>query len=165
MTGNVINWPNGLQPLRTKIRQHADIILSGTVLAIDPSSGSSSSMPGFSIWLDGGLFLSGIIKLDPKKAIGHRLTTLYHKIQELTDARPDVLVVESINKMQAHEYLLYAVGVTMAAADAPVVISVHNSFWKSVAKATPDYKKSDSEDAIMLGRSVILFAKQERDKE
>lgn len=161
---NVIEWPKGLQPTYAAIKKHKDIILGGTVLAIDPSSGSANSMPGFSIWTGAELVLSGTIKIDSKKVIYHRLTDLYFKIFELTEVRPDVLVIESVNKMQAHAFLLWAVGVSIAAAAAPVSIEIHNCLWKAVAKATPAYKKSDAADAEMMGRAVILLAKKERDK-
>ena len=159
---NLIIWPKGLQPFYNKVKQHQEIIRTGIVLAIDPSSASAASMPGFAIFNNSELVLKGTIKINHKQIIYHRLTELYHKIQELIDAPPDVLVIETVNKQQGHIFLLWAVGVSIAAAKAPIVFEEHNCLWKAVAKATPGYTKSDANDAEMIGWALIKAAQREK---
>jgi hypothetical protein len=160
----VIDWPKGLLPLRAQIRKHQQILRTGVVLAIDPSSASKSSMPGFALFENSQLMLKGTVKIDPNKNVYVRMAELYVKIQELVACPPDVLVIENINKMQGHQYLIWAVGVSISAVRAPVVIELHNAVWKSLAKKTPGYIKSDANDAELIGRSTIMLAQEEYNK-
>ena len=161
---NVINWPSGLGPTYNKIKQNQEIIRTGVVLAIDPSSGSANSQPGFALYENSKLLLNGTIKIDHKQTIYNRLPELYFKIQELVACPPDVLVIETINKQSGHVFLLWAVGVSIAATRAPVVVELHNAIWRSVAKSIPTYKKSDAADAELMARAVILLAQREHNK-
>ena len=144
--------------------QHQQILRTGVVLAIDPSSASKASMPGFALFENSSLLLKGTVKIDPNKNVYVRMAELYVKIQELVACPPDVLVIENINKMQGHQFLLWAVGVSISAVRAPIVIELHNAVWKSLAKKTPGYIKSDANDAELIGRSTIMLAQEEHNK-
>ena len=155
----MITWPKGPTNERfyRTIKKHAKVVLNGTVLAIDPSSGSDESMPGFAVFKQGELVMSGTIKL-PHIELHGRLYALYDKIQALLGSPPDLLVVEDIAG-QIHKYLHYAVGVSIAAARSPLSLRIGLPVWKAVAKADPKYVKSDVNDAIKMGEAVVLLAR------
>ena len=160
----VIDWPKGQMIFYNNIRKHIDTILNGVVLAVDPSSGSANSMPGFAVYSQGELLLSGTVKINAKANVYNRLQELYLKITELLACPPDLLLIEQVNKQMSHQYLQFAIGVTIAAAKAPDTIEVPICIWKSVAKKEVGYAKSDSFDAVMIGKAAVLLAKREHNK-
>ncbi len=160
----VIEFPKGQMAFYNSIKQNAEIIRTGVVLAIDPSSASKNSLPGFSLWGNSQLLLSGTVKVDHTKKVYLRLQELYHKIQELLDCPPDVLIIESIHKNMAHQYLLWSVGVSIAAAGAPICIEIPICVWQSVAKKEPNYKKTDSSDAEMMAKAAVILANKQETK-
>lgn len=46
---------------------------SGTILAVDPSIGSATSMPGYALSVDGVVVDSGILSINPKAPHNQRL--------------------------------------------------------------------------------------------
>src|SRR5690606_29900758 len=94
----VINWPKDIGLLELKIRPHADLILTGTVLAVDPSSGSRDSQPGWAFFSEGEYLMGGTLKINHKNDIYQRLIDLYKGLNTLTDTTPDVMVIEKIHK-------------------------------------------------------------------
>lgn len=155
-----VRWPNGYAPFYRKVALHADRILSGTLLAIDPASGGTS-VPGFAIFYAGELQTSGTVEFPKRKAdIYQRLQYLHEKVSKLLPVPPDVFGVEEIHKAIASNQLLWATGVSIAAAAAPATIEVPLNVWKSLAKATPGYIKGDAMDAEMIGRSLVLLAQR-----
>jgi hypothetical protein len=154
-----VKWPLGPTALYSSIYFRREIITTGTVLAIDPSSGSKTSQPGFAVFREGKLEASGIIEIDHKIDINIRLQILYRKIRNLLPVQPDVFLIEQIGG-KAHHVLLEAVGVSIAAAETPIVLRVHNRFWKAWAAQSPEYSKNDAADARMIGESVIQAARE-----
>lgn len=152
-----VKWPIGPASLYSSIYFRRELLLNGVVLAIDPSSGSKTSQPGFAIFVNGGLQTCGTIEI-PHADIAIRLQTLYRKIRALLPVPPDVLLIEQIGG-KAHHMLLEAVGVSIVAADTPITLRVHNRFWKAYAACSPDYTKGDELDARMIGESVIAAAR------
>lgn len=157
-----IKWPQGYVPLRKKIRSNRDVILNGTLLAIDPSSFGKDSVPGFTIYEGGKLLTSGTIQRPPgpQRDTYQRIQFLYERVSKLLPIPPDVLVLEEIHKALGPVPLLWAAGVSIAAANAPVTIECPINLWKCVAKATPGYIKGDAMDSECMARAIVLLAQQ-----
>lgn len=143
------------------VSQHADKALNGYLLAIDPSSGSEKSQPGYAIYRGGQLVDYGLINIKWGDAVANRLYRLAKSLREEFQ-QPDLLVVEHLapfmgegksffstrNVISLHQ----SVGVIMSIWDIPV-LAVSPRSWQSLA---PDnYQKSDQNDAIMLGWTVL----------
>jgi hypothetical protein len=135
----------------TQVRRHAQFILSSTVLAIDPASGGSS-MPGWACFKKGVLVRSGTLAIMGAN-IQERLRCLYDTIVE---AEPDVLVIERIRGVRAHEHLHWSVGVSIAASAPLILLEMPVSTWKKFAG--PEHKKSDEADAVAIGETLIAMA-------
>lgn len=161
----VINWPKDIGLLEFKIKPHADLILTGTLLAVDPSSGSRTSQPGWAFFSEGEYLMGGTLRIDHKGDIYQRLIDLYKGLNTLLDTTPDVMVIEKIHKSMSSNYLLWAVGVSIAAVQQPLTIEVLPHIWKATSKVDKTYTKTDENDARMLGRTVIELAKRAKRKE
>lgn len=161
MTAPVVRWPRNYQDFYRSVRKHHKLILSGTVVAIDPSSGGSSA-PGFAIFKQGQLSMSGELDIPSSKPIQERLRILYDQAAALTLEPPDLLLIEEIKGAMAHEFLKWAVGVTMAAVRAPIYLGVPINCWKAVAQVTPGYVKGNDTDAQIIGDTVMILAENER---
>lgn len=133
-------------------------LLSGRVLAIDPSSGSAESQPGYAIFEGGNLVDSGYISIGKGDRISGRLYRLGRALRE-EFPQPDVLVTENIPPFmgrgdgggfgtRAVIHLHQSIGVVMSIWDVPVV-RVTPRTWQSMIP--PLYQKTDEADAIMLG--------------
>lgn len=132
-------------------RRHGAAILSGTVLAIDPASGGTSD-PGWALYHRGELIGSGVVPLGMDR-VQHRLRDLYLVLREF---EADVVVVERIRGARAHPYLLWSVGVAVAATATKVLLELPVSCWKKhVGK---DHIKGDEADAIAIGATLIAMA-------
>jgi hypothetical protein len=153
-----IKWPKGCAPFYKFVDDHQETILSGCLVAVDPSSGRSSP-PGFAIFAGGELQTKGTIRIDSRLDLYQRLQVINDKVAAITPVVPDVLVVEEIQKRTAHVSLLFAVGATFGASRSPRAIQVPVCVWKAVAQTVPHYEKDDAADAEMMGLSAILRAK------
>lgn len=148
------------------VAQYLGPLLNGQVLAIDPSSGSANSQPGYAIYKAGQLVDSGLVRIRSGDHISNRLYRLSSSLREDFEV-PDLLVTENIppfmgegpgaafatrNVISLHQ----SVGVVMSIWDVPV-LQVSPRSWRSLI---PDnYLKSDENDAIMLGWTAIHKAK------
>ena len=136
-------------------------ILGGSILAIDPSSGSRNSMPGYAVFQEGVLIDSGFIEVARDREFNRKLFLISKSLRE-DFAVPDILVVEFIPPfMQGMGFsksivsLQRAVGAIIGSIDRPLV-EVPPVTWH---KHTPvGYEKTDEKDAIMLGYTAILTA-------
>ncbi len=160
-----IVWPNGYADLIHKLKIHGDKILTGQMIAVDPSSGSRDSQPAVAIFEAGVLVFSAELDIPYKKPVYERLQLLYKKVLELTPNAPDVFAIEEIRGQGgfSSHILHWAIGATIAAARTPCVLEVPLNFWKALAKATPSYTKGDVADAEMIGKSIVLRAKELKD--
>lgn len=138
--------------------------MTGSILAIDPSSGSVSSQPGYALYKDMKLVEAGHIRVTPKNSIHKRLWELRDSLMNDFET-PDLLVTEHIGSSlwgsnnQGALALQYSVGVIMSVFDCPLV-KVSPLTWR---KYIPDgYIKTDANDAIMLGYTAMLEAAQMR---
>ena len=157
--------PYGLTTLRGKItKKVAREIMEGTLLAIDPSCGSESSMPGYALYRGAELIKSGT--LDIKKIsrdVAYRLQDLSSMLGEFKDI--DVLVVEHIPARRyggggatGHASLLNAEGVCLASTKAARILRVRPQTWHSMK---PDHWiKGDAADAEAIGHCVITIARE-----
>jgi len=153
-------WPAGYDQLKHQLRLLAPRIASGLVIAIDPSSGSRDSVPGFAVFRAGELLTSGEIDIPYRKPIAERLQLLHAAVLKLTPEPPDVFIVEEIKGQNfSHRFLHWALGSTIAAARTTTLVECPINLWKSLAKIYPGYLKGNAMDAEMIGMSVILYAK------
>jgi hypothetical protein len=136
----------------------------GVVVAIDPSVGSSSSMPGWAVYRVGVLVESGIISLPREKALVPRLRALARSMRDIyRKYLPDVLVYEEIpaqrhgmGNAEAHASLLKAVGVILSIEGPEAAVGIYPVSWKGMV--SDHYIKGDEEDAREIGRIVIEHA-------
>jgi len=143
------------------IETHASKVLSGTLLVIDPSSGSKDSMPGFAIFKQGVLESHGEIEIPPSYPIQKRLQVLDHKIRCLLPDPATVFGMEDISGQHfSHKYLVWACGVSVAASQTPALILVPIQTWRSYARKDPDYVKSDASDAKYMGVTIVELSKK-----
>jgi len=148
--------------LEGQVLSHLGELLNGEILAIDPSSGSANSQPGYAIYKAGQLVDSGLVRIRSGDDISNRLYRLARSLRE-DFSKPDLLVTENIppfmgegpgasfatrNVISLHQ----SVGVVMSIWDVPV-LQVSPRSWRSLV---PDnYFKTDENDAIMLGWTAI----------
>lgn len=134
-------------------------VLEGHLLSIDPSSGSTNSLPGYAIWKKGKLEDSGVLEIAPSNYINVRLQRIADSLRN-EFAVPDVLVIENIpprvgfgkGPLSLHR----SVGAIMSAVRCQPIIEVAPISWR---KYIPEgYKKTDENDAIMFGYTVIATA-------
>lgn len=147
-------------------------LISGRVVAVDPSVGSTSSQPGFAVYIQGELRTSGIISIDPGLPIWDRLHKLNHGIRSLyKEWDPDVLVYEDIpaqrhskfnNKgnAEAHASLLKALGAILSVSGPDHYVGILPISWTKMTR--PDYVKGDQRDAEEIGYIAIQEAKRIR---
>ena len=149
-----INWPRGKDS--TKIRKFAerysDLIMSGTVLAIDPASKSA----GYAVYKCGVLMDSGTLECDG--LISQRLNDMFYMIAE-KEIKPDILCIETI-RHNAHLYLRWSCGMLVAAADAEHVVEIPTNQWRVLAPE--GYEKTDEGDAKLIGEVLITYAREEK---
>ena len=164
-----VKWPAGPPYFYANVWFARELILTGTVMTIDPSSGSKGSMPGFAIAERGEITRYGIIELpitSGKKIVTPqaRYFALVERLKDLIPGRPDVLLIEQIGS-KVHHLLLEAVGVSIVGAGTHNVIRVHNQVWKALANVMPGYEKGDSADAFMMCKAVLMIAKKFSEKD
>ena len=136
----------------------------GVVISIDPSIGSSSSMPGWAVYRAGELVASGVISLPREKSLVTRLKALANNMRMLyRKYLPDVLVYEEIpaqrhgmGNAEAHASLLKAVGVILSIEGPEAAVGIYPVSWKGMV--SEQYVKGDEADAIEIGRIVIEHA-------
>jgi hypothetical protein len=159
-----VRWPRKMGKTKLQIKLNADKILNGTVLAIDPSSGSKESQPGYAIFKAGVLQDHGTLKI-PHKVIYERMPILYDKIQEILPIPLDVFLIEQIRGQNfSHVFLNWACGVSISAVRAPVTIEIEVLMWRAYMKCFPEYVKSDATDAVMIAEAVLFMANQFKNK-
>lgn len=148
------------------IQPIADIILEGTILSVDPSTGSSASLPGFAWFNKGELVESGVLDVDYRNS---RSSKLYESARTIREefAEPDILVVEQISTIIYKKSkmnpvgmagLQKAIGAIIGARPFKHVLEIPSSAWKGYKPA--NYKKSDEFDAISIGLCAVGVAKE-----
>ncbi len=156
-----------LTALDKSVQENINALISGVILAIDPSSGSAASQPGYALYAGTSLKDSGLVRIRSGDHISNRLHRLSRTLRD-EFSKPDLLVTENIppfmgdgpgaafatrNVISLHQ----SVGVIMSVWDVPVVLVSPRS-WRSLV---PDnYLKSDENDAIMIGWTAVQKARE-----
>lgn len=148
------------------IDKHSHAIANGIIVCIDPSIGSTSSMPGYAVYKAGILQDAGIFTINPKESIPERLTMLSHYVRKLYKLwNPDILVFEEIPAQRygggnavAHASLLKSVGVILSISGPDGYVGMLPISWKKLVRES--YLKGDMEDAIEIGWIAIEHARQ-----
>lgn len=148
------------------VRANLKLLLEGTVISIDPSVGSSSSLPAYAIYKQGKYIESATIEIDIGKPLWLRLQELSIRLRSLYKfVEPDVLVFEDIapqryggGNAEAHASLLKAVGAILAIRGPRGYIRLKPIVWKKLIR--PTYVKGDREDAEEMGFITLQLAQQ-----
>jgi hypothetical protein len=144
----------------------AQAVLAGRVLVIDPSSGSTSSLPGYAVYAAGHLTDSGLIEMPVGTELVIRLRYLNRCLREEFTEKFDALIVEAIPPFRfsggrasaAGQLSLHkAVAVVESAFDVPHVLYVSPQTWRAFAPV--DYVKGDEADAVTMGHAVLSIAR------
>ncbi len=151
--------------LYSGIEKYHKLVTQGRVLSIDPSIGSTSSMPGWAVYQAGELQESGTLRIEVVESIPIRLQELARQMRELIrQYQPDILVYEEIPAQRhgggnavAHASLLKAVGVILSIPGPTSWLGIYPKSWKRLARAS--YKKGDEEDACEIGYCVYEVAR------
>jgi hypothetical protein len=133
----------------------------GTILSVDPSIGSASSMPGYALCVDGCIVDCGELKINCKDPSNKRLGDIQSQLRMICPS-PNVVICEAIrptlscggtNVVQLH----WAVGVILATYPTAHTVMVPNQTWKACLRRTglDNYVKSDEHDAIVLMWTVF----------
>jgi len=152
-----------------EIKDERVCLITGVVLAVDPSCGSISSMPGWAVYSSGQLQDSGTISLPVGETLQLRLQTLAAGLEKIVKVyNPDVLVYEDVPAVRFHSSgrtssgsqasLLKAVGVVLAVPIVSAAIGLRPSVWKRLVSAS--YTKSDENDAVEMGSIAIKIAQE-----
>jgi hypothetical protein len=146
--------------IELSVEKYASILIEGTVLSIDPSIGSRESQPGWALFKKGNLITGGTIKITPGKDVHSRLFDLRQSLMNEFET-PDLLITENIPPFMSSGFtgnllsLHYSVGVILSVFLCPVIRVAPVSWKKEVEDG---YKKTDMNDAIMLGFTVVKRA-------
>lgn len=148
--------------LAGEVGQYETQLRAGTALAIDPSSGSAGSLPGFALFKAGQLVDAGTIQIPRTGHIGNRLFKLREALVTEFE-KPDILIVELIAPVMPSKNgnflhksaaaLIKSVGAILSAWDVPI-LEVSPTTWHSMTP--PDYVKGDCLDAQMIGWAAFV---------
>lgn len=137
------------------------LTLTGSMLVIDPSSGSGSrSTPsncGYALFYEGKCVDSGIIKMDHNSQSWFRLRHLVKALERDFD-HVNLLVVEQLTGPQIHCVLHQAVGAIFGGLDFDNAYEMSIPTWQSIAKKLGGWVKSDEGDAQYMGYAMIVRA-------
>jgi hypothetical protein len=141
-------------------------VLEGTMICFDPSTGSTSSMPGYSIFKAGELQESGIISVNPNAKRNKKLFSITNSL--LTEfPKPDVIIVENIPPVTFNRAgsmggwslvsIQRAIGAIVSCFDCEYV-EMAPIVWK---KYIPEgYTKNDEWDAVCIGLAAVQISKE-----
>ena len=150
--------------LAQKCRSLAHILEGGRVLAVDPSSGSSGSMPGFALFKGATLVESGTMEI-MLGDIHRRLWSLAAGLREGFPEEIDLLIIEDLPPfMQTRGSTFRSKGVVNLHMSVGAIYSVFGyapcigvppMAWHADVKKLPfDYIKNDENDALILAHAV-----------
>jgi len=146
-----------------QVKEAWELILNGTFLSIDPSIGSTASMPGYALFEQGNLVESGIIQVSISNKKNIRLYNIAKSFRE-GFRKPDVIAIENIPPIKfkggmngwSLVSLQRSIGAILSVFDAPY-IEVAPIAWQKYK--FDGYSKSDEEDAICIGLCVLAAAR------
>jgi hypothetical protein len=140
--------------------------LEGTILVIDPSCGSRSSLPGYSVYRKQELIDSGTLPITLGAPLFKRLHQMRGFIQLVENKYGpiDLAILEEIPVARGRftekslASLMQAVGATVASISCQYIAFIHPLSWR--AWMPPGYIKGDQADAELMGKVVLEYAKQ-----
>lgn len=145
------------------LRKHSELLKTGTVLAIDPSSGGGISRPGWAYFMAGQLVKSGTIPVQEGLSLQRRLYEMSCWVNLLALHTPiELMVIEDIKIIRGQfsgpsvYNLLKGVGALMSAISVDACLEIPPKVWTRIRDE--DYEKSDENDAIYLGKFAIGLA-------
>ena len=140
--------------------EQADLICNDWFIAFDPSSGSKSSQPGYSLWCKGNFCEAGVFNIGAGGPIHYRLRDLDEKIR--TDDHIKMAKVAAIEyippliKGKAAIQLHKSIAVLEVASPTEKQLYVPAQCWR---KHLPEgYVKQDDHDAVAIGWAVVEAA-------
>lgn len=147
------------------VHKYYSILLNGKMLAIDPSTGSKSSVPGFAWFENGELIESGTIEVNIQDNRSKRLYEIARTVREEFEM-PDILVVEYIPPVSysggmngvSLMGLQKAIGAIVGARPFNNLLEIPASAWRNYKP--PEYEKTDEWDAITIGLCAVEVARQ-----
>lgn len=150
--------------LEKEVAKYLNLILTGRMLVVDPSSSSRSSQPGYALFEGGVLKDMGVLEISPGMALNRKLHRLVSSLRA-DFPKVDVLVIELISPFfgkrgfnKPNVSLQRACGATMGGVEAEVCLEVAPVSWH---KYMPDgYTKNDAGDALLMGLTVLRIADQ-----
>lgn len=150
--------------LEVDLKQAGMAPITGVVAVIDPSIGSSSSLPGYAIYVKRKLKISGVFDISRSGTLQDRLQQLACCVRQLYKKyKPNVLIYEEIpprryggGNAEAHASLLKSVGAILSVEGPEFFIRIKPLIWKPLVSDT--YVKGDEADAVEMGRIVISKA-------
>jgi hypothetical protein len=132
-----------------QIKPYAKTIMTGSMLAVDPGSQSM----GWAWFTQGNLVISGEYKARPG-APHRRLIEIAEQLSEWT--KPDILVIEKMYKFNPP--LIWSVGTAITVTKPELMLEIPIKLWKDLID--DQYTKTDRNDAILLGKVAIHYAKE-----
>ena len=146
----------------TAIKANADLILDGWLVCVDQATGLGDSDPGYASFYKGELQESGTLQVSAK-GLPEALRQIQEQLTERGLNECDFLVVEAHRGRLVHPHLHYSSGAILAGVECWAWTKIPVQHWKKTARANPDYKKGDENDAIEFGRTVVGDARGVRD--
>lgn len=167
-----------------KKKKNRKILREGRFLSLDPSSGSTSSMPGYAIFENGKLLEAGILELSVGKELNFRLQELGHLLRtEFQNV--ELVIVEDVPAIPIYtQKQAMAKGKTFMTTKQ--VASLQKSAGLCIGSFHPDiptirvspltwsaYKrnydwqveKNDTNDAVIMGMTVLQILNELEEKE
>lgn len=152
------------------IQTHVKFLREGVVVAIDPSIGSTSSMPGYAVYRNSKLLTSGIFEITPTDDKPTRLRRLVHLLRDLYNQYdPDILVYEELSPRRygggsahGHASLLKALGAILSVSGPTGSVGLPPTMWTKLKRS--GYVKGDAEDAVEMGWIAIDIASRTEPK-
>ena len=151
--------------LTVAVSRCAELLTTGSVLAIDPSISSVSSSMGYSLYESGVLKDAGIIEIDSRLPKNKKLRMINESLSKDFPV-VDVLVVENIAPMRSGptsmaitlgwKNLHQATGAAISSVECKFVVEVAPISWR--AHIDSSYDKRDAGDAILIGYTAIAEA-------
>lgn len=175
------------QLCRQLLRKYRDIILSGRIVCIDPSSASKSSKPGYAIFEAGVLVEAGILDIADKYDLRVRLRLVHEELQQFIEGT-NLVIIEAIPlrpirtkldaaasgktwmNAKAFSSLTQALGVTKAAFPKEIPqLDLPATLWNRVAREqgwgmsdTGEVIKTDTTDAVRIGMTAIHLVSEKQ---
>lgn len=146
------------------VAKYAERVLTTTLLAIDPSSSSRGSQPGYAFFRGGVMQEAGVFEIPPGMALNRKLHRLVTDLRS-SFTEVDVLVLEYISPFFANRgfnksnmSLQRACGAVQGAVESEICIEVPPMTWHQYKPE--GYEKSDMGDAILQGETVLITAEK-----